>query len=465
GWQVVEERVDGDVHVQYLWCLSYIDTPVLRWRDTSEVPDQELDETLYYTVDANKNVTALIDGTPESPTEGQVVERYLYDPYGRVMFLKPDWSPQEVTGHDDGAASAFGNEILFTGYRWNPAPGTGTYHARNREYHPLLGRFMQRDPLGYVDGGNLYAAYFAMLGGVDPEGLAATPRVTYGTIHFNFVNGHYTAFQGAGQKVPKGVDSIYMHMPGTNNPTSQPHTLRIAITPTEDGAPPAILTVEMSNFAAADAEFLRILDELRRKGVQRTLNDTAGGVLQIGDIVIDLAACVATVVIPGPEIFVALNVLKQPFVRELASKGIEVVEQGGKYVVRALPGRSVPPERLRDAARQVQAEHRAELAARSAATRRVPTGQTHHPISTKVGRAIDNHPSLKGAFDRRDPRFVTRASDGASHRGYQRWHRDLDNEVVNWIERNPDATPDDFLSYLRELYKRPDLVDRFPGGF
>ncbi|MCC5830194.1 MAG: RHS repeat-associated core domain-containing protein [Phycisphaeraceae bacterium] len=83
--------------------------------------------------------------------------------------MKPDWSPQEVTGHDDGAASAFGNEILFTGYRWNPE--TGYYQARHREYHPLLGRFMQRDPLGYVDGGNLYAGYFVMWGGVDPWGL------------------------------------------------------------------------------------------------------------------------------------------------------------------------------------------------------------------------------------------------------------------------------------------------------
>ncbi|MCC5828033.1 MAG: RHS repeat-associated core domain-containing protein [Phycisphaeraceae bacterium] len=163
GWQVVEERVDGDVHIQYLWCLSYIDTPVLRWRDTTG--NEELDETLYYTVDANKNVTALIDAAT-----GNVVERYLYDPYGRVMVLKENWSLQEVDGHDHGTVSAFGNEILFTGYRYNPE--TGTYHARNREYHPLLGRFMQRDPLGYVDGGNLYAAYFAMWGGVDPEGLA-----------------------------------------------------------------------------------------------------------------------------------------------------------------------------------------------------------------------------------------------------------------------------------------------------
>ncbi|MCC5828734.1 MAG: RHS repeat-associated core domain-containing protein, partial [Phycisphaeraceae bacterium] len=145
-------------HAQYLWCPSYIDTPVLRWRDTSEVPDQELDETLYYTVDANKNVTALIDATT-----GNVVERYLYDPYGRVMVLDDGW--------DSIAWSASKkNEILFTGYRWNPE--TGYYQARNREYHPLLGRFLQRDPLGHVDGGNIYAGYFVMWGGVDSLGLS-----------------------------------------------------------------------------------------------------------------------------------------------------------------------------------------------------------------------------------------------------------------------------------------------------
>ncbi|MCC5829352.1 MAG: RHS repeat-associated core domain-containing protein, partial [Phycisphaeraceae bacterium] len=140
GWQVVEERVDGDVHAQYLWCLSYIDTPVLRWRDTTG--NEELDETLYYTVDANKNVTALINAAT-----GNVVERYLYDPYGRVMVLDDGW--------DSIAWSASRkNEILFAGYRYNPE--TGYYHVRHRELHPMLGRFMQRDPLGYVDGGNLY---------------------------------------------------------------------------------------------------------------------------------------------------------------------------------------------------------------------------------------------------------------------------------------------------------------------
>ncbi|MCC5828693.1 MAG: hypothetical protein JJU36_04535, partial [Phycisphaeraceae bacterium] len=79
---------------------------------------EELDETLYYTVDANKNVTALIDAAT-----GTVVERYLYDPYGRVTVLDDGWN-------SIAWSASRKNEILFTGYRYNPE--TGTCHARNR---------------------------------------------------------------------------------------------------------------------------------------------------------------------------------------------------------------------------------------------------------------------------------------------------------------------------------------------
>lgn len=41
----------------------------------------------------------------------------------------------------------------------------------------------------------------------------------------------------------------------------------------------------------------------------------------------------------------------------------------------------------------------------------------------------------------------------------------VDDVVVEWIQSNPNKTPEDFLNYLRELYKRPDLAKRFPNGF
>jgi RHS repeat-associated protein len=36
------------------------------------------------------------------------------------------------------STSAYENEILFSGYRQDPA--TGLYHVRFRDYHPRLGR-------------------------------------------------------------------------------------------------------------------------------------------------------------------------------------------------------------------------------------------------------------------------------------------------------------------------------------
>jgi hypothetical protein len=82
-----------------------------------------------------------------------------------------------------------------------------------------------------------------------------------------------------------------------------------------------------------------------------------------------------------------------------------------------------------------------------------------------IARAIDEHPNLAGAYVARDPRFTTQAANDAAHRGYQRWHRDLDYEVVGWLERHPGASTDEFEQYLRQRYAQPDLKGGFPNGF
>ena len=51
-------------------------------------------------------------------------------------------------------SSALDNPYLFTGRRYDPE--TGWYYYRHRYLDPIAGRFVQRDPLGYKDGMNLY---------------------------------------------------------------------------------------------------------------------------------------------------------------------------------------------------------------------------------------------------------------------------------------------------------------------
>ena len=84
----------------------------------------------YYCNDANFNVTALVD------SGGSIVERYTYDPYGKVTFRAADWSER--------ASSAYSNDILFTGHRLDVE--TGLYYAGARYYHPTLGLLLSRDP-------------------------------------------------------------------------------------------------------------------------------------------------------------------------------------------------------------------------------------------------------------------------------------------------------------------------------
>ena len=66
--------------------------------------------------------------------------------------------------------SDFGNELLYTGRRIDPA--TGLQLNRNRFYHQQLGRWVSRDPIGYEAGDlNLYGYVGGMpLTNSDPFG-------------------------------------------------------------------------------------------------------------------------------------------------------------------------------------------------------------------------------------------------------------------------------------------------------
>lgn len=93
-----------------------------------------------YHQDAIGNVTELSDAS------GNLVEQMTYDIFGAV------------TIRDSGGTllltSNVGNPYLFQARRYDSE--SGNYYFRNRMYSATFGRFLQMDPLGYVDGVNVY---------------------------------------------------------------------------------------------------------------------------------------------------------------------------------------------------------------------------------------------------------------------------------------------------------------------
>jgi RHS repeat-associated protein len=128
---------------------------VLRDRDSNG--DGTLDERLWVVQDANYNVTALFDNS------GNVVERYIYDPFGQVTILDANWNVL--------TASAFGWAHLHQGGRFDAT--SGLYHFRYRDYSSTLGRWTSLDPLSYAAGDvNLYRPLGNdPLNSLDPSGL------------------------------------------------------------------------------------------------------------------------------------------------------------------------------------------------------------------------------------------------------------------------------------------------------
>lgn len=81
-----------------------------------------------------------------SAEDGRLVERYVYDAYGDTSVFDRQGNLQ--------LNSPVGNLFAYTGRRFDAE--TGLYYYRARYYSPEQGRFIERDPMGYVDGMGLY---------------------------------------------------------------------------------------------------------------------------------------------------------------------------------------------------------------------------------------------------------------------------------------------------------------------
>jgi RHS repeat-associated protein len=159
-WQVLVEADNSlTATAMYAYHPHYLDAVAFKLTSSTDY---------VYLQDANFNVTAVVDNS--GGTSGNVAERYSYTPYGEIGYLDASFAALSTQ------ASAIGNEIFFTGRERDPV--TGLQLNRNRFYHATLGRWVNRDPIGYRGGtSNLYEFVRArpiLIG--DPLGLATPSR-------------------------------------------------------------------------------------------------------------------------------------------------------------------------------------------------------------------------------------------------------------------------------------------------
>ena len=164
SWQRIEVRQNGtansNVLYQYVPSVAYSNANVLR--DTYSASVIQPNSRLYFLQDANWNTTAIVGYNSTTGTWG-VAQRYVYSPYGTITVLNADWSTPPT-----GTQPLVNN--LYQGMTLDPA--TRLYYARNRNYSPSLGRWINQDPAGYINGANTYQFVMSNpVGNVDPWGL------------------------------------------------------------------------------------------------------------------------------------------------------------------------------------------------------------------------------------------------------------------------------------------------------
>jgi RHS repeat-associated protein len=161
-WQVIETRQSGNVTTQNVWGIDYVNDLVLRDDNSTSgnlgISGSGLGERLYAEHDANWDVTSI------ASSSGTVEERFNYTPYGNMTVL---------TASGSTTTDSYNWTTMFQGGAKDAA--TGLYQFQRRTYSASEGRWIETDPLGYVNGVSRYDAMTNdPVSKGDPTGLFVT---------------------------------------------------------------------------------------------------------------------------------------------------------------------------------------------------------------------------------------------------------------------------------------------------
>ncbi|WP_372369475.1 RHS repeat-associated core domain-containing protein [Candidatus Uabimicrobium sp. HlEnr_7] len=150
GWRVIEEREQkaevGKLLGEEIVSRQFVDGPqidehlqMIEYNEEGNIITEK-----YFHQNSRNDTVAVTD------SQGDTVFMFEYSTYG-VPFLVSD--DQELEEFSDFS------EILYLFHGRRVDEESSLMYFRNRYYNPEVGRWLQRDPLGYVDSYGLYEAF------------------------------------------------------------------------------------------------------------------------------------------------------------------------------------------------------------------------------------------------------------------------------------------------------------------
>ncbi|MCK4760683.1 MAG: hypothetical protein KAW12_00690, partial [Candidatus Aminicenantes bacterium] len=425
--QVIEERDNNNaVTKQYVYGNGIDEIlRVDKYESGNPIP-------YYYHTNAIGSITAITDSS------GDLVERISYDTFGMPTF-------KDANG-DLVNSSSLGNEYLFHGRRYDRA--ANLYYYRARYYDPIMGRFLQNDPLGYFDSMNLYQGFnMNSINFIDPNGDSwgqaiheKIQELAY-VAHSYYASSDSAAVHTVGatlSDVGGGMGSFFNL--GTNTGEAMSDYNRSQNTE-------SFLILSATIWGETSEAFLAVYGG--HKFAKAKLKGGSSKTVTPGKMIKTEESMFLESL---EERLKAYKAWKKKI--KLKNNQKPTPEQyrkfKGAHTSRGR-GSTLYPKKMTGFQKM---EHNVDKILNKGV-------QDHHLITKKMAEYLE-YRGMPGNALRKNKGYIYKSNPG-QHIGYEKWHRAYDDYMLDFMERKYNLTIPELLEEIQKYYQNSAIAKRIPG--